>query len=436
MPDGDLERLERDRLAADRLYNDGLTAFDAALVSRAPDLDAAIAAVMPLPAPPGGWRARWLRIVQQWLTPWVESQQAFNARTAAVVETLAARERERAAAFERFQSTLITFLQQITAFVETKDRQSATEARHEFEGHQQQIEDLKQQLRENISDLHAQVAVLQRATHMLTRERPRPETPGSAAPSESAVAGAHAPRSAQAADDYKYVGFEDQFRGSTEEIGERLAAYLPIFSGASDVLDLGCGRGEFLEILKSAGVSARGVDVNTEMVATARERGLDAACGDGLAYLESLADSSIGGLFAAQVVEHLEPSYLVRLLEAAFHKLRPGAPLVVETINPVCWMAFFSSYLRDLTHVRAIHPDTLAYLVRASGFTRVSVRYSAPVPEHTRMDMVAVPAELAASNDAAARALTDAARVLNRNLNILNNQAFSFQDYTVIGYRS
>src|SRR6185295_924176 len=106
---------------------------------------------------------------------------------------------------------------------------------------------------------------------------------------------------------------------------------------------------------------------NGEMVAEARGRGLDAVAGDALAHLASLADESIGGLFAAQVVEHLEPRYLIQLLETAFHKLRPGAPIVIETINAACWLAFFSSYLRDLTHVRPIHPETLEYLTRASG---------------------------------------------------------------------
>ena len=118
------------------------------------------------------------------------------------------------------------------------------------------------------------------------------------------------------------------------------------------------------------------------MVAVARERGLDATHADALGYLASLPDESLGGLIATQVVEHLEPSYLMRLLDAAAQKLQPGAPIVLETINPACWLAFFSSYIRDFTHVRPVHPETLQYLLRASGFERVEIRYSAPVPEH------------------------------------------------------
>jgi SAM-dependent methyltransferase len=428
--DGDLERLERERQDTDRLYNEALTVFDAALVREMLMPDAAVAADLAPPTLPGGWRGRLLQVVQEWLMPWMDRKQAFNTRASAAVDALISQQRERAASFERFQSTLVVFLQHITAFVDTKDRQLMGVVRHEFEA-------INRTLVDNLPDLHSQVAVLQRTVHMLTRDLRESSGQGGAVGAREAGALNPAPRTeASSADDYKYVGFEDQFRGSVDEIGARLAEYLPIFAGASDVLDIGCGRGEFLALLGSAGVSARGVDMNVEMVATARDRGLDAVRSDALAYVTSLPDTSLGGLFAAQVVEHLEPAYLMRLLEAAFQKLGSGAPLVIETINPQCWLAFFSSYLRDFTHVRAIHPDTLAYLARASGFTRVSVRYSAPVPEHMRMHMINVPAELASSGDPTAAALIAAARVLNRNADILNKHAFSFQDYAVIGYRS
>lgn len=427
MSDEDLERLELERQEADRRYNAALTAFDAALL-RAIPIPGAIAADTTPPELPGGWRGRWLRAVHRWLMPWIERQHAFNTRTAAAFEALVSMERERAAAFERFQSALIVFLQQMTAFVETKDRQLAAHAARRSDQHQR--------LLDTLPDLRAQVTVLQRAAHMLTRRMQEPaahQPPTAAAESPDASRPSAARRQA---DDYKYVAFEDQFRGSVEDIRAKLTDYLPIFEGASDVLDVGCGRGEFLALLESVGVSAHGVDLNDEMVAEARERGLDAATGDALTHLASLADESLGGLFTSQVVEHLEPSYLVRLLETAFHKLRPGAPIVIETINPACWLAFFSSYLRDLTHVRPIHPETLEYLTRASGFARVSIRYSAPVAEHTRMQAVHLSPEILESADPTARAIAEATRVVNVNAAILNRLAFSFHDYAVIGYRS
>jgi SAM-dependent methyltransferase len=135
------------------------------------------------------------------------------------------------------------------------------------------------------------------------------------------------------------------------------------------VLDVGCGRGEFLDLLAERGIAGRGVDLNHEMAELCRARGLDVTEADAVGYLSGLPDASLGGIFAAQVVEHLEPGYLLRFLELAFHKLRPGGRIVLETLNPACWVAFFESYIRDITHRWPLHPDTLKYLVTASGFT-------------------------------------------------------------------
>jgi SAM-dependent methyltransferase len=226
-------------------------------------------------------------------------------------------------------------------------------------------------------------------------------------------------------DSYKYVGFEDQFRGSQHDIRERVTVYVSLFEGASDVLDVGCGRGEFLDLLKEKGISARGIDLNEEMAAVCRDRGLDATAADALTYLLAQPDGSIGGLFAAQVVEHLEPDYLMRFLEAAYHKLRPGSKIVLETINAACWYAFFSSYIRDVTHVRPLHPDTLRYLVRASGFQKVTVRFAAPVSEETKLRELSAAPDRPESVEA----------VFNENVGKLNELLFTYLDYAAIGER-
>jgi len=224
-------------------------------------------------------------------------------------------------------------------------------------------------------------------------------------------------------DDSSYVGFEDQFRGSDEQIRERLSGYLPIFDGAADVLDIGCGRGEFLSLLRERGVKARGIDVNAAMVEVCREKGLDAAQADALAYLRAQPDGSLGGLFAAQVVEHLEPGYLTRLLGTAFDKLRPGAAIVLETINPACWFAFFESYIRDITHVRPLHPDTLRFLLVASGFQQVEIEYRVPYPEHEKLQRIPT------------STLGDSAETLNANVDKLNSLLFTYLDYAAVGHR-
>jgi SAM-dependent methyltransferase len=242
------------------------------------------------------------------------------------------------------------------------------------------------------------------------------------------VAASHAAAAVPDLNAFKYVGFENAFRGSTEEIRRRLEAYVAKFQGQSDVLDVGCGRGEFLDLLRAHGISARGLDLNPAMVDEARARGLDATTADALAYLNALPDGSLGGLFAAQVVEHLQPSYLTTLLETAAHKIRPGGVIVLETINPTCWLAFFESFIRDVTHVWPLHPDTLQYLLRASGFDRLETEFSSPVDPSSRLMPLGRPAEMAS-------ALADLVETFNENVDKLNARLFTCQDYAVIGRR-
>ncbi|HUK32985.1 MAG TPA: class I SAM-dependent methyltransferase [Vicinamibacterales bacterium] len=237
--------------------------------------------------------------------------------------------------------------------------------------------------------------------------------------------------------DALYRGFEDRFRGSIDEVRAKQRVYLPVFAAAPSrgiVLDIGCGRGEFLALLREVNVVARGVDANRDMIAEAHARGLDAVQGDALEYLAALPDGSLGGAMASQLVEHLEPSYVVRLLSAAFDKLRPGAPIVIETINPACWLAFFSSYVRDFTHVWPVHPETLQYLVQATGFSRVEIKYTEQAPDAVRMRMVD-PATLTGLESATSRALKTLADAYNANAFILNSLLFTYMDYSVIGYR-
>lgn len=251
------------------------------------------------------------------------------------------------------------------------------------------------------------------------------------APTAAVVAGSAAPggagsRMATSIDSYKYVGFEDRFRGSQELIRARQIEYLPYFAGAADVLDIGCGRGEFLELLREKGISGRGLDVNHEMVEVCLSRGLDATEGDALSYLQQQPDASLGGLIALQVVEHLDPGYLMEMLDVAYHKLRPGSHIILETINVASWYAFFSSYIRDLTHVRPIHPDTLSYLLSASGFQRVNVRYSAPFPEDGKLQPFPVIGGAMPGPEA---------DVFNANVDKLNALLFTNLDYAAIGVR-
>src|SRR6476659_9402236 len=171
-----------------------------------------------------------------------------------------------------------------------------------------------------------------------------------------------------------YFAFEARMRGSTADVRERQRPYVDDFRDAAPVLDVGCGRGEFLSLLRDAGVEARGVDADADMVAYARGEGLEVEQADALAYLEAQEDGSLGGIFAAQLVEHLPPAALLRLLELSARALRPGGVLVAETINPLSPLAL-RSYFADLTHAQPLVPETLALLAKQAGFPEVETRY-------------------------------------------------------------
>jgi SAM-dependent methyltransferase len=171
-----------------------------------------------------------------------------------------------------------------------------------------------------------------------------------------------------------YFAFESRMRGSVDAVRERQRAYVDDFRDASPVLDIGCGRGELLSLLRDAGVEARGIDADADMVAYARGEGLDVEQADLVDYLERLEDASLGGIFMGQVVEHLPPSVLVPSLELAAAKLRPGGLLVAETINPLSPLAL-RHYFADLTHAQPLVPETLQLLARQSGFAETELRF-------------------------------------------------------------
>ena len=462
----DLKRLRHAREAADSAYNAALTRLDAAVrpAARLPERPApegadGLAALESLARRPpqagasGGpfWR-RWLgRVLAPALMPALERQSEFNRAVAEhLARTAAGRREERdveertltfigdeLAALARFQSLLVQYAQQITPYVDNKGREVSALMRRITEDSTvasagvaaglEAVASAQRALDDSFDLLQASVRVMRRELHGL-RPDPAPagEADGPDPPGER-------PDAAAAQDEASvYVAFEDVFRGAHGDIAERQRSYLRYFKGASDVLDIGCGRGEFLELLRERGVAARGIDTNAEMVARCVERGLAVVRADALDHLDAMPEDSLGGIFSAQVVEHLEAGYLVRLLQAMHRVVRPGSRVVVETINPTSWIAYFSAYLRDITHRQPLHPDTLEYLLRAAGFRDVRIVYRSPPPAVSRLERLPLQPQLAESRGGAAREL---AEVLNRNVDRLNDLIFGDQDYAAIATR-
>jgi 2-polyprenyl-3-methyl-5-hydroxy-6-metoxy-1,4-benzoquinol methylase len=175
-----------------------------------------------------------------------------------------------------------------------------------------------------------------------------------------------------------WLRFAESFRGPEEEIRDRQRHYVLRFAGSAPVLDLGCGRGEFLEAARDAGLGASGIDQSDECVALCRSKGLHAEKADLFAYLDALADQSLGGIYCAQVVEHIEAHRLPDLIVLMAKKLRPGALAIVETPNPECLAIFATHFFLDPTHTRPVPARLLGFYMEEAGFGRLEVERLSP----------------------------------------------------------
>jgi SAM-dependent methyltransferase len=170
------------------------------------------------------------------------------------------------------------------------------------------------------------------------------------------------------AGDRVYLGFEDVFRGSEAAIRDRQRVYLPLLRDAGTVLDVGCGRGELLELLGEAGVEASGIDLDPGMVAHCRAKGLDrVTVADADSYLAALPTQSLGAVVALQVIEHLPYAALLAFLRTARRALRPGGRLIVETVNPHSPQALKHFWI-DPTHQHPLFPEIIVALCSLVGF--------------------------------------------------------------------
>jgi O-antigen chain-terminating methyltransferase len=175
-----------------------------------------------------------------------------------------------------------------------------------------------------------------------------------------------------------YIALEDQFRGSREEIKERLQAYLPYLEEAQlregdVVLDVGCGRGEWLELMRERGVPAHGIETNRVLVEQGRGRGLDVRSAEGLDYLRSLPDGSVAVLTAFHVLEHLPLPVLLAFLDETTRVLRPGGLAIFETPNPENIVVGSCNFYIDPTHQKPLFPGTIQFLVEQRGLVRVEL---------------------------------------------------------------
>jgi SAM-dependent methyltransferase len=213
----------------------------------------------------------------------------------------------------------------------------------------------------------------QRLVRLLDEVRRRTQ-PGAAAPLDAGQLRAFALEDPDSMDPL-YAALECEVRGTRGEAQERWKVYLPLMPRDAPVLDLGCGRGEWLELLRREGIAAHGVDWNRLMVAECRERRLPAEQAEALDYLARVPDGSLGAVTALRVVEQLPFRHLVRLLDEVARVLRPGGTAIFETPNPDNILVACRDFYKDPGRRHPIPSETLRFLVESRGLEPVQVLF-------------------------------------------------------------
>jgi 2-polyprenyl-3-methyl-5-hydroxy-6-metoxy-1,4-benzoquinol methylase len=222
--------------------------------------------------------------------------------------------------------------------------------------------------------------------------------------------------------------FARRHRGTEDDLIAHMTKYASQFGGVQRVLDVGCGRGEFLDACAQVGVGSYGIDVDPDMVSRCRMKGLEVYQADVLEHLRALEDRSLDGIFSSQVVEHMTAAELFDFVQLAAAKMRRGAAIILETINPDTFTALRWFWM-DPTHRQPVPPAMLRFLLEGAGFTLRDVLYTSPLPEQEALE------RLPEGSVSAAGLALEPLRSYNRNVEKLNRVLFGEQDYAIIAER-
>jgi SAM-dependent methyltransferase len=268
-------------------------------------------------------------------------------------------------------------------------------------------------LADQIGEVKNSFELLQLEPRLARLERARRRQPQ---PSTAAAASEGPTTPEVAVPSFDYERFEDRFRPETS-VREQQKAYVELMLGHKRVVDLGCGRGELIELLQAKGIPSYGVEIDPDFVALLKEKGIEVVVQDAVAHLEALEAGAVDGIVGSHLVEHLPPAAAARLVTLAADKLANGGVLVLETPNPESLLAGSINFHRDITHVRPIHPDTLAFLAESEGFSKVEIRRLSPVPDDERLP-------------------SPESGALEDIVDQLNSLLYGYQDYAVIARKS
>lgn len=345
---------------------------------------------------------------------------------------------------KEFQASVVRYLNQVSKYVDARDAsifwglnhkvdvdvtkavERADRLHDQFQG---SLSSTEKRINESVNSSHAHIATYDQRLDKLDASLKTLDNVVRGVEGILAQAGKSISKDVQTlpAEDLTYVLFENRFRGSQQQIESHLTPYVQMLKNLpGPVLDIGCGRGEFLGLLKAAGIQAKGIDLDKGMLSEAKAKSLDVMEGDGIKHLSEIPDGSLGAVVAIQVIEHLSVPVMDSLLALAKRKVAKGGKVIFETINPASVLAFVSNYARDPSHVFPQHPDTVSYRLSLAGFSDVEVVYRSPVPDGAQIPGLSLEEWMTPKWEGFVRDY-------NRGVARLNELLFAPQDYAVIG---
>ncbi len=282
------------------------------------------------------------------------------------------------------------------------------------------LEDLRNRLEHSLAE---NAALRQRLERLLAHAAQLPAAAGAPASTTPAPAPALAAEQARVRllNDYLYFPYLNEDRSIEDVIRERVRHYLPFFAAPVPacaqgwLVDIGCGRGEFMDICRAAKLPCKGIDINEDMVKHCLDKGHDVAQAGAVSYLQAQPDASVRGIISCHVVEHMPAAELLAFLRLCVSKLAPGGRLVLETPNPSSIFGL-SLFYRDFTHEKPIHPQTMKFLLHELGMHQVEIEELHKAPEHLE---TVIPGNA----------------VLSANFRKLDAMVFGYLDYAVMAIR-
>ena len=222
--------------------------------------------------------------------------------------------------------------------------------------------------------------------------------------------------------DSDYAAYENAYRGSDELITKRLSYYLKWFknidtSKQNCVLDLGCGRGEFVELLNNNKINARGIDLNKFSIKHAKEKNIHVKCADIFKELKKTKQETVPAISAFHVIEHFNFTELQSFLQLAATRLKPGGVLLLETPNALNLQVAASDFYKDPTHVRPVHPAAIEFWLKHAGFSKVELNFIHPFSEDEQLEKI------------------ENAESINSNFSKLNEMIFGARDCAIIAIK-